>query len=600
MKKLYWLMALILLLGLALSACGGNNAAVAEPDVVENTANNNANMEEEVVEEPVEEEVVEEPTAADFDVAALDAAYETFLADMEGYNTITLDALNTALVEDPPFILDVRGESELEGSGYIEGAVLIPLRELADNLAYLPSFDTQIVSYCGSGWRCTIALTYLEAMGWEDVKGLKGGSFGGWMEAGYAYEEGVPAEAEMLDAAEVDPAMAAYFSDVLMNVVPDGWGVVTAESLNTMLVENPDLVVIDVRTTGEVEEKGTIDAANWMNIPLQDFVANKADWPADLDAPIVVYCGSGHRSTIAAAILWSYGYTDVGSLKGGFGGWAGEGYPVMGGAFDLDGAYSVFLADMEGYNTITLDALNTALVENPPFILDVRNASELEDGGHIEGAVLIPLNDLAESTAYLPSYDTTIVSYCGSGWRCTIALTYLEAMGWEDVKGLKGGSFGGWMEAGYAYEEGVPAEAEMLNAVTISDSTAMLFDDAVEDISEIGGWGGISADDLNLALIDNPDLTLIDVRKVSELEENGVIESGDWTNIPLEELVNMKADWPEDKDAPIVVYCGSGHRSTIAMAMLYSYGYTNVKSLKGGFNGGWVAAGYPVAEFVAP
>ncbi|HKJ27854.1 MAG TPA: rhodanese-like domain-containing protein, partial [Anaerolineales bacterium] len=309
--------------------------------------------------------------------------------------------------------------------------------------------------------------------------------------------------------------------------------------------------------------------------------------------------GSGHRSTIAAAILWSYGYTDAGSLKGGFGGWAGEGYPVMGGAPDLDAGYSTFLADMEGYNTISLDALNTALVESPPFILDVRNASELEDGGYIDGAVLIPLNDLFTSTEYLPSFDTPIVSYCGSGWRCTIALTYLEAMGWEDVKGLKGGSFGGWMDAGYAYTEGVPAEAEILNAVTVSDTTEVFFDDAVENISEIGGWGGISADDLNLALIDNPDFTLIDVRRSEELEAKGVIESGDWTHIALEDFVANKADWPADKDAPIVVYCGSGHRSTIAMAILYSYGYTDVKSLKGGF-GGWAEAGYPVAEFVAP
>lgn len=48
-------------------------------------------------------------------------------------------------------------------------------------------------------------------------------------------------------------------------------------------------------------------------------------WPADLDAPIVVYCGSGHRSTIAGAILWSYGYTNVHCFKDGFGGWMDAG-----------------------------------------------------------------------------------------------------------------------------------------------------------------------------------------------------------------------------------------------------------------------------------
>lgn len=67
---------------------------------------------------------------------------------------------------------------------------------------------------------------------------------------------------------------------------------------------------------------------------------------------------------------------------------------------------------------------------------------------------------------------------------------------------------------------------------------------------------------------------------------------------PLEEFIAMKGDWPEDKDTPIVTYCGSGHRSTMAMTILWSYGYTNVRSLKGGFNA-YSEAGYPVAEMAA-
>jgi rhodanese-related sulfurtransferase len=45
------------------------------------------------------------------------------------------------IVEDnAPFLLDVRGAGELEENGWIEGAVNIPLREVADNIQYLPSF----------------------------------------------------------------------------------------------------------------------------------------------------------------------------------------------------------------------------------------------------------------------------------------------------------------------------------------------------------------------------------------------------------------------------------------------------------------------------
>lgn len=413
-------------------------------------------------------------------------------------------------------------------------------------------------------------------------------------------EGGISALVE-LNEAEPDAAMVTAVQEMLHNV-PEGFGGVANEALNTELVESPDLILVDFRTAEEVESKGYVDAPNVVFVPLEEMIAQKAMWPADLDAPIVAYCGSGHRSTIAMSILWSYGYTNVRSLKGGFGEWVAAGYPGVNVpepevTFDMDAAFNTFLADMEGYNTISLEDLNLMLVEDPPpFILDVREVSELEEKGHIEGAVNIPLREMADNLQYLPSFDTPIVSYCGSGWRCTIALTALEALGWQDVKCLKGGSFGGWLEAGCPVVEGVAAEPMELNAVE-SDATAVAaIQEMLHNVPD--GFGGISADDLFLALGESPDLIVIDVRRQEEVEEKGVIEAEDWVNVPLEEFVNMKDMWPADVDAPIAVYCGSGHRSTIAMPILWSYGYTNVLSLKGGF-GAWTEAGYPVAEFVA-
>ncbi len=541
------------------------------------------------------------------EASALDAPFEVFLADMEAYNTIGIDAVNEMIAEgNAPFLLDVREPGELEEKGWIEGAVNIPLRDVAANVDALPAFDETIVSYCGSGWRCTIALTALEAMGWEDVKGLKGGSFGGWVEAGYPIEEGEIPAVEALNAADPDPELVAAMDEMLSNV-PEGFGVITAEQLNTELADNPDLILIDVRTAGEVEENGAIDALNVLFIPLEEFVTNQDMWPEDLDAPIVVYCGSGHRSTIAMSILWSYGYSDVRSLNGGFSGWAGDGYPTIGGsetaaaeggAVDMDAAFATFLAGMEGYNTIGLEDLNLALAEDPPpFVLDVREASEIEEKGYIEGAVNIPLREVADHIEWLPSFDTPIVSYCGSGWRCTIALTALEAMGWEDVKGLKGGSFGGWVEDGYPVAEGLPLAPMELNAAEPDPALVAATAAWLQEVPD--GYGVITADDLNVELIENPDLILIDVRRDEELAENGIIEAENWIHIPLEEFIEQKDMWPENPDASIVVYCGSGHRSTIAMSILWANEYSDVRSLKGGF-GGWAEAGYPVAEFATP
>jgi len=63
-------------------------------------------------------------------------------------------------------------------------------------------------------------------------------------------------------------------------------------------------------------------------------------------------------------------------------------------------------------------------------------------------------------------------------------------------------------------------------------------------------------------------------------------------------FINLQDQWPADKDAEIVTYCKAGHRSTMAMTILRSFGYTNVRSLQGGYTG-YVAAGYPVAEAIA-
>jgi rhodanese-related sulfurtransferase len=226
-------------------------------------------------------------------------------------------------------LLDVRTTGELEEKGHITGAYHIPLQELGQNLDKLPSFDTPIVAYCGSGWRATIAMTALSAMGWEDVKAMKN-TFQDWVDTGYAVSEGVPEEAPALNAAQPDSDLAAVFDAVLTNV-PEGYGVMKAEDLNLLLAESLDMKLIDVRTLGELEEKGIIDSAEveQIHVALEEFIAKKDQWPQDPASEIVAYCGSGHRSTMAMTMLWSYLYENVKSLKDGFSGWAEAGLPVV-------------------------------------------------------------------------------------------------------------------------------------------------------------------------------------------------------------------------------------------------------------------------------
>lgn len=46
------------------------------------------------------------------------------------------------------------------------------------------------------------------------------------------------------------------------------------------------------------------------------------------DAPIVLYCGGGYRSALAADALQKMGYTNVISMDGGWRGWKEAAYPV--------------------------------------------------------------------------------------------------------------------------------------------------------------------------------------------------------------------------------------------------------------------------------
>jgi rhodanese-related sulfurtransferase len=48
----------------------------------------------------------------------------------------------------------------------------------------------------------------------------------------------------------------------------------------------------------------------------------------DKDVPLVLYCGGGFRSALAADNLQKMGYTDVTSMDGGWRGWTEAGFPV--------------------------------------------------------------------------------------------------------------------------------------------------------------------------------------------------------------------------------------------------------------------------------
>lgn len=96
--------------------------------------------------------------------------------------------------------------------------------------------------------------------------------------------------------------------------------------------------------------------------------------------------------------------------------------------------------------TITKEALKARLAEaTTPVLLDVRSQEEF-DAGHIEGAILIPVDRLEERIAELQqNKDAEIIVYCHTGRRSTRAAEILAGNGFSNITNFTGG-WSAWSE----------------------------------------------------------------------------------------------------------------------------------------------------------
>lgn len=83
--------------------------------------------------------------------------------------------------------------------------------------------------------------------------------------------------------------------------------------------------------------------------------------------------------------------------------------------------------------------------------------------------------------------------------------------------------------------------------------------------------------------------TVIDVREQDEVDQGAIPGA---IHIPRGYLEMRVENLVPDRDAPVVVYCAGGTRSVFGAETLQQLGYTNVRSLAGGFNA-WKTAGLP-------
>ena len=96
-----------------------------------------------------------------------------------------IDDIRQRITKGENFLLfDVREESEY-AAGHIPGAKSLGKGIIERDIEFLvPETDTEIVLYCGGGFRSALAADNLQKMGYTNVISMDGG-FRGWKEAGH-------------------------------------------------------------------------------------------------------------------------------------------------------------------------------------------------------------------------------------------------------------------------------------------------------------------------------------------------------------------------------------------------------------------------------
>jgi DMSO/TMAO reductase YedYZ molybdopterin-dependent catalytic subunit/rhodanese-related sulfurtransferase/glyoxylase-like metal-dependent hydrolase (beta-lactamase superfamily II) len=211
---------------------------------------------------------------------------------VESTSRLTIEQLAELRGLEPRLqLVDVRSPGEVAG-GSIPGAREIPLPALTDSIASLDQM-APVVVYCASGYRSMVAVSVLQASGFDDVSDVIGG-FGAWQTTGLPSDRGDSAH----DIPQVGPRAAKTMID-------------------------SGALLVDVR---EPDEWYVEHAPKAMLLPIGQASARQDELPRD--RRIVVVCRSGGRSAAVTASLRRSGLDAV-NLAGGMCAWAAAGLPVV-------------------------------------------------------------------------------------------------------------------------------------------------------------------------------------------------------------------------------------------------------------------------------
>jgi glyoxylase-like metal-dependent hydrolase (beta-lactamase superfamily II) len=190
-------------------------------------------------------------------------------------------------------------------------------------------------------------------------------------------------------------------------------------------------LAVDSRTNEQFDEAhipGAISASAY-----DTGFATKVAQVMPPEAEVVIVAASDGNELAAAELLAAVGLRVRGFLGGGMSAWRAEERPV---------------SRIEAIDTAGLAALADG--EDPPLVVDVRNAGEFESG-HIPGSVHIPYAELAERVGELPR-DRPVATICKAGKRSGLAASILQREGFERIVHVASGGVPAWGALGLPLE----------------------------------------------------------------------------------------------------------------------------------------------------
>ena len=194
-------------------------------------------------------------------------------------------------------------------------------------------------------------------------------------------------------------------------------------------------VVIDGRTNEQFDEAHIPGALS--TSAYDTGFATKVSRVAPAGAELIMVAASDGDERDAAELLASVGMRVRGFLEGGMTAWREEERAVQ----------KIELIDPE-------ELAARVAGEEPPLILDVRNAAEYADE-HIPGSLHIPYGDLADRFDEIPR-DRPLATICRGGKRSGLAASILQREGFDAVIHV-GQGVGTWREGGHPVESGASA-----------------------------------------------------------------------------------------------------------------------------------------------